>query len=185
MRRQRILDAAGSLLVREGLDGASIDAVAAAAGIAKGMVYIYFPSRSELLAALRHRYAEDLAQRARSLLRSDRPWTETALTAAIQRMVSALTEYLLANRRLHHVLYQEAGVSEEETLEPLRDLLRQTLQDAMADGATAATDPDTLMRFLLDGLHGALLPLLHEARPHRRRVVASLNEVVRRLLSRA
>ncbi len=48
-----------------------------------------------------------------------------------------------------------------------------------------ATDPDTLMRFLLDGLHGALLPLLHEGRPHRRRVVASLNEVVRRFLSRA
>src|SRR5215470_14798960 len=154
VRRQKILDAAGSLLVRDGLEGTSMDAVAAAAGVAKGTVYIYFPSRAELLAALRQRYAEELARRARTVLRPNAPWTAESLAAAVQRMVSVLTGYLLANRGLHHVLYREAGVSEEETLAPLRKLLRGTLEQAMADAAIEPTDPDTLMRFLLDGLHG-------------------------------
>lgn len=182
VRRRRILDAAASLLVRQGLHGTSMDDVAAGAQVAKGTVYIYFPSRSELLAALRHRYAEEVANRARSVLRSDRPWKPASVTAAAQRLVAELTDYLLSNRRLHHVLFQEAGVSEEETLEPLRDLLREMLQQAMDDGALRATDPDVLMRFLLDGLHGAMLPLFHRPRTDRERVLAALKELVRRVL---
>lgn len=185
VRRRRILDAAASLLVKQGLHETSMDDVARAAGVAKGTVYIYFPSRSELLAALRQRYAQAMADRARTVLRSDGPWKPESLIAAAHLLVSQLTGYLLANRRLHHVLFQEAGVSEEETMEPLRDLLRETLQQAMKDGALQATDPDVLMRFLLDGLHGAMLPMFHKMRPDRKRVLATLNELVRRVLAPA
>jgi hypothetical protein len=41
------------------------------------------------------------------------------------------------------------------------------------------------MRFLLDGLHGAMLPLLHHNGHDRRRVQAGLNEIIRRLLAPA
>jgi hypothetical protein len=43
-------------------------------------------------------------------------------------------------------------------------------------------DPDVLMRFLLDGLHGAMLPLFHDGQ-QRRRVQADLNEIIRRVLA--
>ncbi len=185
VRRTRILDAASTLFVHEGLDQTSMDAVASAAGIAKGTVYLYFPSRSDLLAALRQRYAEQLALRARSILRAQRPWTRESLTSAVQAMVVKLVDYVIANRRIHHVLFQEAGVSEEETMAPLRDLLRSTLEDAIDDGGLSGLDPDTAMRFLLDGLHGGLMPLIHQPRQNRDRVLVTLDEVVRRVLAPA
>ncbi len=67
-------------------------------------------------------------------------------------------------------------------MEPLRRLVRSSLQAAMDAGTIEAMDPDTLMRFLVDGLHGALVPLLHQKAPDRGRVLAGLAEIIRRLL---
>jgi AcrR family transcriptional regulator len=50
--RARILDAARRLLARDGPDGVSIDAVAAAAGVGKGTVFRRFGDRAGLMQAL-------------------------------------------------------------------------------------------------------------------------------------
>lgn len=183
VRRQRILDAATSLFIKGGLRETSMDAVASAAGIAKGTVYIYFPSRSDLLAALRHRYAEDLARRAARILNAADAGNGRSLAGAYQRLAADLSDFVLTNQRLYHVLFQEAGVSEEETMEPLRSVVRDSLQRAMDRGMIAPMDADILMRFLLDGIDGALAPLFHHKRANRRRVLAAVNEVIRRLLA--
>jgi len=39
-----------------------------------------------------------------------------------------------------------------------------------------------LTKFLLDGLHGAMLPMFHETQRGRKRILISLNELVRRVL---
>ncbi len=184
-RRQAILDAAALLLVDSGLRGTSVDAVARSAGIAKGTVYLYFASRSDLLAALRSRYAEDLASRAESILTRAKPRDVSSVSRAFQRLAAELLDHMLASQRLYHVLFQEAGVSEEETMAPLRHLVLDTLRQAMEQGALRPMDPDVLMRFLLDGLHGAMLPLFHDSRQDRRRVQAGLNEIIRRVLAPA
>lgn len=52
-RSAEILDAARRLFARKGFAGASVDEIADAAGLAKGTIYSYFPSKRELyLAAL-------------------------------------------------------------------------------------------------------------------------------------
>ena len=48
--RRRLLDAAAAELARNGLAGASIGAIAAAAGLRTGSVYFHFPSKDELIA---------------------------------------------------------------------------------------------------------------------------------------
>ena len=183
-RRQAILDAAASLLVENGLTGTSIDAVAKTAGIAKGTVYLYFASRADLLAALRGRYAEDLASRAEAILGRAKPQVTSSVTRAFQRLAADLLDHVLASQRLYHVLFQEAGVPEEETMAPLRRVVLDALRQAMDHGALSPMDPDMLMRFLLDGLHGAMLPALHGGQD-RRHVRAGLNEIIRRLLEPA
>ncbi|MBF6135757.1 TetR/AcrR family transcriptional regulator [Nocardia otitidiscaviarum] len=61
-RRQEILDAAVRVFARKGFAASRIDDVAAAAGIAKGSVYLYFDSRDALLEAAFEQYsAEALA----------------------------------------------------------------------------------------------------------------------------
>jgi AcrR family transcriptional regulator len=55
-RRQAILDAAEKLFVRHPDRMANVSEVAAAAGLAKGTVYLYFPSKEEMLLALHERH---------------------------------------------------------------------------------------------------------------------------------
>ena len=54
-RRQAILDAAERLFVKHPDRMASVAEVAAAAGLAKGTVYLYFPGKEEMLLALHER----------------------------------------------------------------------------------------------------------------------------------
>jgi AcrR family transcriptional regulator len=52
MTRQRLLDAAAEAFAREGYDRANINRISTAAGLAKGTVYNYFPSKQALALAL-------------------------------------------------------------------------------------------------------------------------------------
>jgi AcrR family transcriptional regulator len=53
--RERILEAAERLLARPGADDASVDAIAAEAGVSKGAVYHHFHDRASLLRAVARR----------------------------------------------------------------------------------------------------------------------------------
>lgn len=62
-RRSQILDDAARLIIQEGLSAVSMERLGREAGISKALVYNYFPSRDDLLAALLHREFEDLRHR--------------------------------------------------------------------------------------------------------------------------
>ena len=48
-KRNRILDEAGKLFVRDGIDATKIIDIARASGVAKGTVYEYFDSKNEIV----------------------------------------------------------------------------------------------------------------------------------------
>jgi AcrR family transcriptional regulator len=50
--RRRLLDAAVSEIARHGYEGANVERIAAAAGLAKGTLYNHFPSKRELMMSL-------------------------------------------------------------------------------------------------------------------------------------
>ncbi|MFE6994886.1 TetR/AcrR family transcriptional regulator [Microbacterium sp. NPDC057659] len=50
--RTRILDAAESLFARHGFDGSSTARIARAAGVPKGLLFYYFPTKQDVLGAL-------------------------------------------------------------------------------------------------------------------------------------
>lgn len=54
-RAHRILDAAGTLILRWGYNKTAVDDVARQAGVAKGTIYLHWNTREELFAALIHR----------------------------------------------------------------------------------------------------------------------------------
>ena len=53
--RERLLDAAAVVFARRGLEAASLDEVAEAAGYTKGAIYSNFASKTDLIAALMDR----------------------------------------------------------------------------------------------------------------------------------
>src|SRR5215471_6882478 len=67
-----VLDAARTVFSRYGFEGATIDAVAAEAGIAKGTVYLYFKSKDELYVAALVRHVKELSQTARERMAAER-----------------------------------------------------------------------------------------------------------------
>lgn len=58
--RVRLLEAAAAAFARDGLDGANVNAISQAAGLAKGTVYNYFASKEALFSAV----VEDACRRA-------------------------------------------------------------------------------------------------------------------------
>lgn len=76
-RRRRILQAAKAEFTRSGFKGTNLDAIAAAAGCAKGALYLEFPDKRALLrelvlevfAAIRARYEREVVSRASPLQR--------------------------------------------------------------------------------------------------------------------
>lgn len=62
-RRRTLLDAAERLFLAQPERMASVAEVAGAAGLAKGTVYLYFPSKEEMLLALHERHTQEFFDR--------------------------------------------------------------------------------------------------------------------------
>jgi AcrR family transcriptional regulator len=58
VRREQILDAAARVFTDKGTSVATVDDIAAVAGVAKGTIYLYFDSKEQLLSGLGNRYTE-------------------------------------------------------------------------------------------------------------------------------
>jgi AcrR family transcriptional regulator len=80
-RRQDILDAAERLFRTRPEALASMDELAAAAGVAKGTLYLYFPSKEELLVALHERHMATFFDKLQTALDSKRAFTVEDLLA--------------------------------------------------------------------------------------------------------
>ncbi|HEY1932096.1 MAG TPA: TetR/AcrR family transcriptional regulator [Acetobacteraceae bacterium] len=79
--RQRIIDAAGTLFRRHGIDAVGVDAIMHAAGLTHGGFYGHFPSKEALVAEVA------AAALARSAARWERISVDPDSTAALRRIV--------------------------------------------------------------------------------------------------
>ena len=85
-RRSDIIQAAAQVFNAMGLHQARMDDVAAAAGISKGTIYLYFPSKDSLIEALLHRLFEPLDAALASLAASDGPIRGQLLNYAVETL---------------------------------------------------------------------------------------------------
>ena len=178
VRREQLLDAAERLLLERGLRATTVADVAREAGVAKGTVYLYFRSRDELLAGLRSRY---LGRYLAPLERRRGP-----VRARVRRLLRGLVAVAAANRQLHHVLFHEAGFAEADAFAGVRDRLGDLLAEGVAEGELALDDPALTASFVLHGVHGTLVEVLHgHPRRSRRAAARVLAELVDRALGGA
>ena len=70
VRREQILNAAHAVALREGIDGMTVRAVAAEAGVSHGLLIFYFEQKDQLIAALLDRLltTAELLRRSRDLV---------------------------------------------------------------------------------------------------------------------
>jgi AcrR family transcriptional regulator len=97
-RQRAILDAAERLLGRAPDRVANVAEVADEAGLAKGTVYLYFPSKEELLLALHERHVDDFFRALMALVATERLTIDDMLALTERHMVAQPTFLPLATR---------------------------------------------------------------------------------------
>jgi AcrR family transcriptional regulator len=152
---RELLGAAEHVLVKDGMAGLTVRAVAAAAGVAPMSVYNQFGGKGGLLAALllqgfdRLRAAIDV---------DDAPDTRTRL----RRCCLRYREFALANPHLYVILFTEAvphagnrGEVEQHAAACL-GVLTRNVELAAAAGTLAAADTRETAQQIWSALHGAV-----------------------------
>jgi AcrR family transcriptional regulator len=94
-KMRRVLDAADRLLAHEGSDALATTRVAAAAGIAVGSLYAYFPDKDAIAEALALRYWGEIERRIAAVVEADE---REPLSDATRALLDAVTEGFRASR---------------------------------------------------------------------------------------
>ncbi|WP_410565673.1 TetR/AcrR family transcriptional regulator [Amycolatopsis sp. cmx-4-61] len=142
-RRSDIVDVTWDLIVRGGIEAATMREIAAAAGFANGALKLYFPSKEDIIAATYERALGMMRQYValdglrglaalRELCVSSMPIDETRITAG--RVLLIFWQMSLANRRMHDKYL--------EHVREWRGLLHRFLTEGREDGDIVTTTPD-------------------------------------------
>jgi AcrR family transcriptional regulator len=93
--RQEIISAAKTVFLRKGFHKATMDDVARETGLSKGTLYLYFPSKENLLVELIIQVVEDQVKLAHQLVQAKEPSLQK-----IENYVYSSLEYFQENRDL-------------------------------------------------------------------------------------
>lgn len=160
----------------QGYAEASIDDIAARAGVTKGAVYYYFTDKADLARDLQKQLADRLAAEAMEAI-DPAADTPSNLVGGFDAWLRALAVHDQARFFLRDcwAITEVAESRLQEWVEPIRALL----EDGMARGELHPMDPDALARVLLGAWSEATLHILQTGRPDEtvvviRHLVASL-----------
>ncbi|GAA4869706.1 TetR/AcrR family transcriptional regulator [Actinomycetospora straminea] len=131
VRRRQVLDAAVAVFSEEGFHGASMDAVAARAGVSKPLVYAHGGSKDELFAACLRREAERLLRSVQTAAGAPGEAPLVRLRRALRAFFHALT----MQRAGWTVLYRQASTGPfAGEVDALRRRIVEQAADLMAGG---------------------------------------------------
>ncbi|MCC7348491.1 MAG: TetR/AcrR family transcriptional regulator [Variibacter sp.] len=173
-RRDAILKAASESAAEGGMSAVQIAPVARRAGIAAGTVYRYFPSKTDLVAAL----AEDLAKQELAALAAAAKAAPGPLSALAASIATSCVR-MQASRRLAFALMAEpvepeVAIARAPYRATVAAELRRLVDAAVAGGHLPAQDTQlttaALLGLLVEGLLGPLAPEASNATASRTQV---------------
>jgi AcrR family transcriptional regulator len=156
-RTREILAAARLIMARHGLELATMEEIAAAAGVAKGTVYLYFPSKDLLIQSLITQVGENMLADIEAVVAG--PGTSLE---KVQQVASLLLEYLMRERALfpayaRDILRGGRGAPQgywrrlQEMEERFVQMVTRLFADGIASGQFIPANP-RLLTFLLRGM---------------------------------
>jgi len=89
LRRDRLIDAAHTVFAREGLRGASMERIAAEAGVARATVYAYFTDKEDAFLQVAERLAQALVETVTQALATDAPPADRLKAAILAKKTLA------------------------------------------------------------------------------------------------
>ncbi len=153
-RPDEILDAARDLFTAQGYAHSSVDQIAKAAGVSKGAVYLYFPSKRAILEALVKRAVVPLSAEALAQIPLAAGNLRVTLTFFLRMVAQKLSDpNVFAVPRI--VIREAAIVPEiaemyrEAVLEPAMPVLIGLLKAGIASGELRPIDPELTLRTIM------------------------------------
>ncbi len=172
-RRDRILDAAQLVFWREGFEAAKMGAIAEAAQLGKGTLYLYFRDKDHLALGLATRHQQQLLERFERLLE------ESTNTSGLELLRGLLGSYAghmqepIEHLRMVMTRWAtgapfdpstEGCQTANENVMRIFGTLRDAIRRAQTEGELpAAVPPERLTTFLFSSLNGALLMRLQRS----------------------
>ncbi|WP_138512160.1 TetR/AcrR family transcriptional regulator [Maricaulis alexandrii] len=147
--REKIYQAAITLIERQGLEATTMDGIAAEAGMARASVFNHFPSKLLFLAEFFQRFTDDVIRAARSARLTGFRNRLEALFAAIGPIAHANKAMVreFASLAMGHGPLADA---ESEADDIMRTFFRELVDEGQASGELRAdVDPDVLTDFLV------------------------------------
>lgn len=151
--RQRIMDEAAALFLRQGYDGASLRHIAAACGMRAGSLYYHFASKNEILEAVLRRGIEIMVEAFRGAA------AETSAATAQLRLSRHVRAHLAALHEngpytaVHVTAFRTAPDEVRDVIVPVRDsyeaMWTELLSDLVAAGELDPATPISLTRLNL------------------------------------
>lgn len=147
--RQKLIDAAEELALRDGVSALTLDRVAAEARVSKGGLLYHFPSKDALIEAMVDRHLRTFAGALDQARKAERPgagrFTRAVLRAAFRQSVRPPER----ERRMAVALLA-AVANRPALLEPAREAYERWLDEACGDGLAPGRSIAVLAA--LDGL---------------------------------
>ncbi len=173
--RERIVDAALAQVAEGGYASASVQAVAARAGVATGSVYRHFPSKAELFGEVFRRQATQELGVLEEIATHDSPALERLAEATEGLARRALASPTLAYAQIAEPVEQEVEAERLVLRRGYRDAFAHILDDEHGSGELEPHDTQTYGAAILGAISEALVGPLSDPKPRNREaLVASL-----------
>jgi TetR/AcrR family transcriptional regulator, transcriptional repressor for nem operon len=140
-RRADLLEAGRTLFLSKGVAATSLEDITRGAGVSKGLFYLYFQSKDDLLQALQDQFSAELADRIRAAATN----SVTDWGARLDACVEAISGSYREQHDLHDVLFRHGGhvsASHRATHALVLQALSDMLASGVAAGAFDVDDPD-------------------------------------------
>ncbi|MCC3268543.1 TetR/AcrR family transcriptional regulator [Arthrobacter gengyunqii] len=128
-KRDAVLDAAVELLLVNGYDGTSMDAVAARAGVSKTTVYAYYEDKLELFKAVLQHGSMELGERLRGLRQRE----GSAEGSAEDRLVDALVAASKAGTGAQAIAYFRVLIAEHNRRREIQSVITTLAMPDVSD----------------------------------------------------
>ena len=154
-RRAELLAAGQALFLAKGIAGTSLDDITQRAGVSKGLFYLYFPSKEDLVLALREQFSRELAARMRAAIEA----APGGWTGRLDACVRAGFEGYRDLHDLHEVLFHHAHVTPpgagqpDPAPAPVARVIGELLAAGTAAGAFDVPDPESTAVLCYASMH--------------------------------
>jgi TetR/AcrR family transcriptional regulator, transcriptional repressor for nem operon len=177
-RRADLLEAGRELFLAQGVAATSLEDITNRAGVSKGLFYLYFCSKDDLLLALQDQFSIELAGRIRTATDPVADWP-----AKLDACVKAIFDSYQERHDLHEVLFHHSGhvsASHTATHALTVDAIRDLLAGGKAAGVFDVEDPEATALLCWASTHGFDPGFQSQPAPGGTRLIRGAQQLFRR-----